>query len=175
MTFTPVPPCSHERVVGDQTQLASPTWSGAPYPTRPATVTLYCLPLRSFHFDLYVDPSRGIVTFAICRDSDRRSSPFTGLPTLIFFVLEDEWSLGGGVTGTGVGTAGGGSVGVGVGGMVGGGGGVGVPGGCQVGSLRWYQLVSPAPPARDSEMCTWLRCRSVAEHFAFFLRQLEWV
>ena len=27
-----------------------------------------------------------------------------------------------------------------------------------------YQLVRPLPPARLSEMCTWLRCRSVSEH-----------
>jgi hypothetical protein len=108
----------------------------------PATVSLYVVPARSEKRDCRVSPSG-------CTDSraySRLARSITG-------------SSGG--AGSGVGGSGG--VGTGSGsGRVG-----GVAG---RGSLRWYQLVSPRPPARDSEMCTWLRCRSDTEHFFFDLQ-----
>ena len=115
----------------------------------PATVSLYVVPARSEKRDCTGAPSGSTDSRAYSR--------------LLRSITGSRGGAGSGVGGVGnVGGVGGAGWGPGVGC------GLGAVGGC--GSLRWYQLVSPRPPARDSEMCTWLRCRSVTEHF-FFDRQ----
>ncbi len=125
------------------------------------------MPRRSFHRLLKVEPSAGTRTVAHRFFRPSSSWPLTFLPSFTLCFV-GAGGVGVGTTGLGgagtVGSTGGGGTGT-VGGTGVVGTGVSGIGDTQVGSSRWYQLVSPLPPSRESEMCTWLRCRRVTEHF----------